>query len=281
MKTSLLTGSTGGLGGEIAKILAKDGWNLILINRDKEKADKQIASLNKQYPKQDFHSYIANLIDLEDIRKASQEIAKDHTQINALYNIAGLLTDKRIMNPQNIEAHFALNSLAPYLLVQSLRSQLKAIATPESPSIIVNFSTAAVNSVKTLDTAKLINPDTIGGLLDAYAKTKTVLSIMACFLEDELSEDNVYIYSADPGATKTQMTSGGEGMPWFLRFLVPLLFGNADKQAQKLLDGVDRAIKEKQTAVFISNGKVKKNPAIAYDKQIQNDVRALMDSIAF
>ncbi|MEL6370760.1 MAG: SDR family NAD(P)-dependent oxidoreductase [Pseudomonadota bacterium] len=279
MKTALLTGSTGGLGREVSQILAKDGWDLILVNRDKEQADQQIASLTELFPDQKFDGYTANLMDIEDVLKTAERIAVAHPKITALYNIAGLLTDKRILSPQNIEGHFALNALAPYLLVRALRPQLKAAGTPSSPSFIVNFSTSAVNSVKTLDLSKLVQPDTIGGLMDAYAKSKSVLNIMACFLKDELLADNIYIYSLDPGPTKTQMTNSNQGMPWFVRPLVPLLFGDAAKQAQKLVERVDAAVKSKQTAVFISNGKIKPNPPLANDTEIQTGVRTLMDNL--
>ncbi|MEO0444102.1 MAG: hypothetical protein AAFZ92_10250 [Pseudomonadota bacterium] len=115
--------------------------------------------------------------------------------------------------------------------------------------------------------------------MGAYANTKAVLNIMACFLKDELLADNIYIYSVDPGATKTQMTSSNQGMPWFVRLLVPLLFGRADKQAQKLVDGVNLALKQQQTGVFIASGKVRHNPPLADDKQVQQDVRGLMDHL--
>ena len=279
MKTALLTGSTGGLGREVSQILAQEGWNLILVNRDKEQADQQIASLTKLFPNQAFNGYTADLMDIEDVQKTAESIGVAHPRITALYNIAGLLTDKRILSPQNIEGHFALNALAPYMLIKALRPRLKAAATPNNPAFIVSFSTSAVNSVKTLDTSKLVDPDTIGGLMDAYAKTKAVLNIMACFLKDELFAENIYIYSLDPGATKTQMTDSNQGMPWSVRLLVPFLFGDAAKQAQKLVDGVDLAVQSKQTGVFISNGKIKDNPPLANDTGIQNRVRTLMDSL--
>jgi NAD(P)-dependent dehydrogenase (short-subunit alcohol dehydrogenase family) len=279
MKTALLTGSTGGLGREVSKILAKNGWNLILVNRDKEQADQQISSLTELFPNQTFDGYTANLMDIDDVQKIAKNIAAAHPRILALYNIAGLLTDKRILSPQNIEGHFALNALAPYMLIRALKPQLKAAGKPDNPAFIVSFSTSAVNNVKTLDTSKLVKPDTIGGLMDAYAKSKAVLNVMACFLKDELLADNIYIYSLDPGATKTQMTNSNQGMPWFVRLLVPLLFGDAAKQAQKLVHAVDDAVKSKQTAVFISNGKIKPNPPLANDADIQTRARTLMDSL--
>jgi len=279
MKKAVLTGSTGGLGREIARILAQDGWSLILLNRDKEQADIQISSLIDRFPNQAFNGYTANLMDIEDIRKAAKDIAAAHPKIMAIFNIAGLLTDKRVLSPQKIEGHFALNALAPYMLIKALSPQLKAAGTPDYPAYIANFSTSAVNSVKTLDTSKLVKPDTIGGLMDAYAKTKAVLNITSSFLKDELLAENVYIYSVDPGATKTQMTNGNQGMPWFVRFLAPFLFGDAAKQAQKLVDALEEAVKNKKTAVFISNGKVKPNPPLANDAKVQNSVRALMDAL--
>ncbi|MEO0367977.1 MAG: SDR family NAD(P)-dependent oxidoreductase [Pseudomonadota bacterium] len=279
MKTALLTGSTGGLGEQVVQILAQEGWNLILLNRDKTQADKQLDSLRVQFPKQVFDSFIVNLMDIDSVQNIAEEIASTHPKISALYNVAGLLTDKRIMSPQNIEGHFALNAVAPYMLIQSLQGQLQAAATKSNPAVVINFSTSAVNGVKTLDAGKLVNPDTIGGLMDAYAKSKFVLNLMSCFFKDELAEKNIYIFAADPGATKTQMTDGNEGMPWFVRLLVPLLFGDPSKQAKKLVKGVQRAIEKKDTGLFISNGKIIDNPALANDLHLQQEVRQLMDDL--
>ncbi|MEM6603115.1 MAG: SDR family NAD(P)-dependent oxidoreductase [Pseudomonadota bacterium] len=278
-KKALLTGSTGGLGSKIAQILAEDGWSLILVNRDQEQAQHQLTFLRSSFPQQIFDSFLANLMDIHDIRKVSQNIADAHPEINALYNIAGLLTDKRIMSPQKIEGHFALNAVASYMLIHSLRSQLKAAATEQNPAFIINFSTSAVNNLKTLDVTKLVNPDNIGGLMDAYAKSKAVLNVMACFLKDELLKDNIYIYSVDPGATKTQMTTNNQGMPWFVRLLVPLLFGDPYKQAKKLVGSIHSALQNKKNGIFISNGKIKNNPSFASDIQLQDDIRQLMDSL--
>ncbi|MEM1304056.1 MAG: SDR family NAD(P)-dependent oxidoreductase, partial [Planctomycetota bacterium] len=38
-KTAVVTGSTGGIGQEICNLLAADGWDLVLVNRNRIKAD--------------------------------------------------------------------------------------------------------------------------------------------------------------------------------------------------------------------------------------------------
>lgn len=276
-KKAILTGSTGGLGSQIARILAEDGWDLVLLNRSKEQAEDQISNLRTSYPDQTFDGFQVDLSDIDNIKEVAKNVAASHSQINGLYNVAGLLTDKRIVSPQGIEGHFALNSIAPYLLTQSLRSQLGQGALPQSPAFVANFSSEVVNGMNTLAVDKLVNPDTIGGLRDAYAKTKAALNVMACFLKDELMEENIYIYSVDPGPTKTGMTSGNQGMPWFVRLLVPFMFGDPAIQAQKLIDGIRRELKRRRTGTFISNGKAKDNPPAALDRQIQDELRELMD----
>lgn len=279
MRTALLTGSTGGLGYKIVQLLAENGWNLILLNRDPKQAAKQLEGLTASFPNQSFDSFIADMLDLEELADAAESIASAHPNITALFNIAGLLTDQRIVSAQGIEGHFAVNAVAPYFLLASLGQQLRAKATQEAPSFIVNFSTSAVNSVKSLDVDKLVNPEKIGGLLDAYAKTKSVLNVMTEFLKAELYSDHVYIYAVDPGPTKTQMTNGNGGMPWFVRLLVPIVFGDADKQSMKLMSALDTAISSHQTGVFISDGKVKENPAIAKDLEVQSEVRRLLEQL--
>lgn len=279
MKTALLTGSTGGLGQKVVQILAEDGWNLILLNRDSNQTGKQLVELTETYPNQSFDSFIADMLDLEELAQTAKKIASVHPRITALFNIAGLLTDKRIVSAQAIEGHFAVNAVAPYLLISTLRQQLRAGATQDTPSFIINFSTSAVNSVKTLEVEKLVNPEKIGGLLDAYAKTKTVLNVMTEFMKSGLYSEHVYIYAVDPGPTKTQMTDGNGGMPWFIRLLVPIMFGDADKQAKKLMDALHKAISNQQSGIFISEGKVKDNPAIALDREVQSEVKGLLDHL--
>ena len=277
-KTAILTGSTGGIGLEIARSLAMQGWDLGLVNRSQEKTNFQLEELRKSYPNQEFVGFIANLMDVLDIRRVAAEIGSRYAEVSALYNIAGLLTEKRVMSPQNIEGHFAINTLAPYYLTQLLRKELSAGATTDRHSVIVNFSSSAINSVKELDVATLTNPESIGGLMGAYAKSKAALTAVSHLMQEELLEDGILIEVVDPGPTKTSMTGSSDGMPWFLRLLRPLIFKSAKFQAQRLVDAVESGINEGKSGLFISEGRRKAYPSIVLNKDIQTEIKLLLDT---
>jgi len=276
-KTAVVTGSTGGIGAEISKYLAETGWNLVLLNRSEEKAGKQISTLKASFSKQMFFSYTADMMDLSSLQRALAQIRLAHPEISALYNIAGLLTDKRIESAQGIEAHFAVNTLAPYLITQWLRSPLSAGARSNQESVVVYFSSSAINSVKTLEISKLENPSTIGGLMGAYAQSKLALTMMSEHLTAELLEEGILVYSVDPGPTKTQMTGSSDGMPWFLRMLRPLMFKSAESQTNKLVTSLEKCIAEGVSGAYLSEGKRKETPAIASNTALQSSLRTILD----
>ncbi|MEM8544917.1 MAG: SDR family NAD(P)-dependent oxidoreductase [Cyanobacteria bacterium P01_H01_bin.119] len=277
-KVAILTGSAGGIGQEITKILAKQEWNLGLVNRSQQKTELQLAELRESYPNQTFTGFIANLMDISDINRIAEEIGSKYPEISALYNIAGLLTDKRITSPQNIEGHFALNTLAPYLLTQRLRKQLSAGAKGDRQSVVVNFSSSAINGVKELDVATLTNPESIGGLMGAYANSKAALTAVSHLMQEELSEDGILIEVVDPGPTKTSMTGSSDGMPWFLRLLRPLIFKSAKLQSQKLVSAVEAAVSEEKSGLFISEGQRKSYPSTVLNKEVQLEIKQLLDA---
>ncbi|MEM9079151.1 MAG: SDR family NAD(P)-dependent oxidoreductase [Verrucomicrobiota bacterium] len=275
--SAVITGSTGGIGSELCKILAAQGWNLVTLNRSLGKSAQQIAELKKSFPQQNFHSYSADLMELSSVASASKEINFQHPEVSALYNVAGILTDKRKMSAQGVESHFAINVLAPYLITKQLRSSLAAASGPTEDSVVVNFSSSAIKGVKELDVSKLLNPTEIGGLMGAYAKSKMAITIAAEFLREEFAQDGIQIQTVDPGPTKTPMTGSDDGMPFLVRLLQPILFKSPEVQAQKLITAVHSAVKARATGTLISEGKQKPLPPIVVDRDLQQELRTLLD----
>lgn len=279
-KTAVVTGSTGGIGQEICNLLAADGWDLVLVNRNRIKADAQVASLIAMRPDGVFKSHVADLLNPDEVTAAAHAIAAEHTAVSALYNVAGLLTDRPTQSPQGVEGHFVVNTLAPFLMTEGLRASLAGGATDGRPSVVVNFSSSAVNSVKKLDGERLTDPSNPGGLMGAYAQTKMALVVATAGMAEELAADGVLAVCVDPGATKTPMTSGGDGMPWFVRLLVPLLFKSPEAQAKKVLKGVAAAVERNEPAAYVVEGRLKPMPALARDTAAQADLKSLLAGFA-
>ena len=278
-RTALLSGSTGGIGVEIAKLLAGQGWNLALVNRSVDKSERQSADLQREYPGISVSTYTADLLDQSQIIRVCGEVSEAHQQLDALYNIAGLLTDKRMTSPQGLEGHFAVNTVAPYLFARQLNDLLADHEAAGEHHVVVNFSSSAVNSVKEIDAQTLADPADVGGLMGAYANCKLALMAMTLAMIGEADQSRVLFQSVDPGPTKTPMTKSGDGMPWFLRPLVPLIFKSPAVQAKRLVDGVQKAVAEKTTGLYISEGRRKPYPATAEDKKFQRDLMEVLDEV--
>lgn len=277
---TVVTGSTGGIGNEIVKILAKRGDALILVNRSETKALAQRDEICSVYPEARIELVTADLMDIAQILDATAKINAFTGKIKALYNNSGVLTGEKILSKQGFESQFAVNTLAPYLFIRNLRSKMSTAETG-APAMIINLSSGAITSLKTLDLDNLARPEKVGGLMSTYAQTKLAATALAPALAEGLKTENVLIRAIDPGATKTAMTTGGNsGMPKFLSLLAPLLFQPADKQAAKLVDSADPAAFGGRTGIFVANRKEKKLPAPAADPKMQKDLVSLLDELS-
>ena len=117
-KTVLITGASKGMGNSIAKKLAEDGANLILVARTEETLKDLVKSLgggNHKY-------YACDLSDIKKVFDLSENISKDFERIDVLINGAGIGVYKPIeeVNFDEWEKSFSIGLDAPYFLTQKL-----------------------------------------------------------------------------------------------------------------------------------------------------------------
>ncbi|MEL6840997.1 MAG: SDR family NAD(P)-dependent oxidoreductase [Pseudomonadota bacterium] len=278
-KIAVTTGSTGGIGSAIADQLAGAGWNLVLVNRNKEKAKQQKATLAEAHPEAVVDLVPADLMDIARIKAAAQTIIAQYPQIDALYNNSGVLTSERVMSVQGHESNYAVNTLAAYVMTQSLRPALRRDDTVEK-TMVVNTTSSAHNAAKSLDTETLSDPKFIGGLTGAYATTKLALTTMGTALADGLRADGIMLRSVCPGAVVTPMTKTSDAMPGILKLLVPLFFNAPDKQAAKMIHAAQTDSFGGRTGIYITNGKEKPLPKLAVDQDVQARLMAKLTADA-
>ncbi|MEM6382574.1 MAG: SDR family NAD(P)-dependent oxidoreductase [Pseudomonadota bacterium] len=276
---TVITGSTGGIASEIVKLLASRGDAMVFVNRTLEEADLQRDQIKADYPSAQVEIVIADLMETAQIAEAGERINALPGKVRALYNNAGILTSKKILNSRGLESHFAVNTLAPYQLIKALKQKM-ARTTEQTPAMVVNFASSAVFRPKALELGSLVNPESVGGLMSTYAQSKLAVTALADALAEELKADNILIRAIDPGATKSPMTTGGNsGMPTFIAWLAPLLFSPASKQAVKIVEAADPSAFGGSTGIFVANRREKTMPRTATDPETQRGLIELLDRL--
>lgn len=251
--TAIVTGSTGGIGGAVCDELAKQGWSLILVNRSQTKAFDQKERLIAKHPNIRVDLVETDLMDLNRVAQTCREIEQMVDHVDALYGIAGVLTSERRLSAQGHESHYEVNVLANYALIQGLIGIMKGDESAQPP-MIVTMSSSAIKRA-TLAMEDLSDPPQIGGLMGAYAQSKLALTAMCAEMAAELEGLGIRIRAIDPGATKTSMTAGGDGMPLVLKWLAPILFSDPQKQAAKVVASADPQAFGGASGIFVSSGR--------------------------
>ncbi|MEH6635442.1 MAG: SDR family NAD(P)-dependent oxidoreductase [Halioglobus sp.] len=118
----LITGSTSGLGREVARTLADAGDHVIIHGRSSERGESLVKELNAQRPGA-ARFYQADFGSLADVRLLATEITKDYPRLDVLINNAGiaLINDPvRRISQDGYELHFQVNYLSGFLLTDLL-----------------------------------------------------------------------------------------------------------------------------------------------------------------
>jgi NAD(P)-dependent dehydrogenase (short-subunit alcohol dehydrogenase family) len=273
MSVAIVTGASTGIGAEVASILAKHGYDLVLVNRSRERSATILNRIKIESTHCNVDVIEADLADQDAIAKAAQDILGRHTSISVLFNNAGVLLGSHELSKHGNEMHFQINTLAPYLLIQLLAAALMA-----NKGRVMNVSSGAIAMTGRLRINDLRNPQRIKKLFGAYAQTKLALTTLTNALAKEFESNQVILRSADPGGTKTAMTRG-DGMPTILRWLQPLLFRTPESAALELVDSLLAERFGHQTGVYLSRGQIRSSPADADNLVVQRQLLELCRSL--
>lgn len=141
---ALITGSTGGLGKEIALTLAKDGFDIILHYHNDEVGVLNLASDIRNKYKRTVRMYKADLTSEEEITKMVENIKNDYFSLDVLVNNAAICKDTDLMSKDKKDflEVMDVNLIAPFLLSKQLYPLLK-----DACGTIINISSNnALNS---------------------------------------------------------------------------------------------------------------------------------------
>jgi NAD(P)-dependent dehydrogenase (short-subunit alcohol dehydrogenase family) len=138
-KTIVITGGTSGIGEVATVALARMGARIVLVARDKVRADATLARLRESGPGIAHAVHFADLLRLAEIKRVAAQIADSEPRIDILINNAGAMFASRRLTDDGLECTFALNHMAYFVLTQGLRERLSA----SGPARIINTASGA------------------------------------------------------------------------------------------------------------------------------------------
>jgi len=198
-KVCVITGTTSGIGYEAARQFAKGGADLVMVCRNKEKADAIRQKLMDEFGA-NVDLFIADFQSLDEVRQVAEEISGKYPKIHVLVNNAGVFNKRRRLTPDGNEMTMGVIHLASFLLTKCLIENMKNGA----PSRILYISSEAHRfggfNLKDLDWHKR---PYIG--LFAYGAAKIAQIHTAMVLADQLETSGVMVNLMHPGAVRTNI----------------------------------------------------------------------------
>lgn len=131
-KQVLITGATSGIGLVAASALVAMGANVAIVARDRARGEaaaeraRGVARSGGRDCAVDV--LVADLGSTPEVRRLADEVQERFAQVHVLVNNAGAVFSRRRINDEGIEATWALNHVAPWLLTNLLLCRLQASA---------------------------------------------------------------------------------------------------------------------------------------------------------
>lgn len=125
-KTAIVTGSTGGLGFETARMLAEHGARVIIAARNPDKGSEALARIQATTPKADIAFEKVDLGRLASVAEFGARLNAAGAPIDILVNNAGVMTPpNRQTTSDGLELQFGTNYLSHFALTAHLMPLLR------------------------------------------------------------------------------------------------------------------------------------------------------------
>lgn len=186
-KTALITGAASGIGRELTRLFAKDGYNLVLVDINQEGIEQLASSFYNQYGTQ------TTLIN-KDLASptAPDEIYTETTGkglvIDVLVNDAGLGEYGKFATETDLQKELSIVQINAVALMHLTKLYVKDMVSRNEGKILMLGSEVSVAP----------NP-----LMAVYGATKAFIKSFSEAIRDELKDTDVTVTVLMPGATNT------------------------------------------------------------------------------
>jgi short-subunit dehydrogenase len=185
-KNALITGATSGIGYELAKLFANDGYNLVIVARSQDELNKTVEELERVY-KVKVTPLVKDLFDSSDAFKVYEEVKAKGLEIDVLVNNAG-------------HGHYG------EFINTDLQMELKIIQLNVASLVIL--SKLFLKDMVKRGEGKVLNTSSIaskspGPWQSVYHGTKAFVQSFTEAVREEVKDKGIVITALLPGVTDT------------------------------------------------------------------------------
>jgi len=217
--TALITGASSGIGAVYADRLARRGYDLIIVARNRGKLDALATRLTNQ-TRRSVEVLPADLNDKRDLARVEEVLKKDAT-ITVLVNNAGIGTFAPLLNSD-------MNKMDEMITLNiSALTRLTYAAVP-------GFVARGTGTIVNISSIVAISPETLNGV---YGGSKAYVLAFTHSLQHELASKGIRVQAVLPGATATDFWDTG-GLP--VHNLPSAIVMTAENLVDAALSGLDQ-----------------------------------------
>jgi NAD(P)-dependent dehydrogenase (short-subunit alcohol dehydrogenase family) len=239
-KTCLITGANSGLGFALAKQLAAQDTETIMVCRSPEKGDKAILEIKNENPDASVKLMRCDLSSMKSIQSFIQEFKSKHSKLDVLYNNAAVMKKNRTITEDGFEMMFQVNYLAAFILMNAFLGLLKHGSSP----MIINNGRPSDKLRLDLDDLQFSKDY---HMYRSFFKTKLCLLFASLELSRRKESESLSVTMIDPGPFKSDLVRDIPLAGWVKN----LMSAPADKAAGNMLHHITAdEVKEKNGKVF-------------------------------
>ena len=271
-KTSLITGATSGIGKAAAKALARMGYRVILLGRNKEKLKRTFIEIRRESPGAKVDTCICDLSLMKDVYGIADSIRANHDRIDVLINNAGARFIRHELTVEGVEMTLATNHLGHFVLTLSLIDLLKK---SEQGRIINVSSGAHLGGIGVIE--NILSPRSYDGHKQ-YANSKLANIQFTYALSEKLKGLDITANAVNPGAVATNFARNNGWFHWFNHRVYYLIKGQLltpQKGAGTIVSLSTSISVSNFTGQYFAGGRTSKSSDMSYDHEAQQNLWAM------
>ena len=215
-RSVLITGATSGLGRAAAATFGRLGADVILLGRSADKTERVRDELATTAPDATLETVIADMGDLDQVRRAATDVLGRHASLDVLIHNAGALSDERRETAAGFEATVASQVYGPFLMTSLLLPALRAAR----PGRVLTMASGGMYATRLTVGSLEMGVDHYRGS-EQYARAKRAQVTLNEMWAERVEADDVVFHALHPGWADTPGVE--ESLPRFHKILGPVL----------------------------------------------------------